>query len=70
VLDDRITVTVPAIRGTLVRLGTDAGPDAAVRRGELDLLDPAPGRGGHRGRVRRVTAGVRAVTRCRGGGAI
>jgi carbon storage regulator CsrA len=40
VLDDRITVTVLATRGTLVRLGIDAGPDVAVRRGELDLLDP------------------------------
>jgi len=38
VLDDRITVTVLATRGTLVRLGIEAGPDVAVRRGELDLL--------------------------------
>ena len=42
VLDDRITVTVLATRGTLVRLGIEAAPDDAVRRGELDLLDPSP----------------------------
>jgi len=42
VLDDRITVTVLATRGTLVRLGIEAAPDVAVRRGELDLLDPSP----------------------------
>ncbi len=42
VLDDRITVTVLATRGTLVRLGIEAGPDVAVRRGELDLLEAAP----------------------------
>jgi carbon storage regulator CsrA len=42
VLDDRITVTVLATRGTLVRLGIEAAPDVAVRRGELALLDPPP----------------------------
>jgi carbon storage regulator CsrA len=40
VLDDRITVTVLATRGTLVRLGIEAASDVAVRRGELELLDP------------------------------
>jgi carbon storage regulator CsrA len=40
VLDDRITVTVLATRGTLVRLGIEAAADVAVRRGELDLLGP------------------------------
>jgi carbon storage regulator CsrA len=42
VLDDRITVTVLATRGTLVRLGIEAGADVAVRRGELEVLDPPP----------------------------
>jgi carbon storage regulator CsrA len=42
VLDDRITVTVLATRGTLVRLGIEAGPDVAVRRGELELLGTEP----------------------------
>jgi len=42
VLDDRITVRVLGVRGTLVRLGIEAGSDVAVRRGELELL--APGR--------------------------
>jgi len=38
VLDDRITITVLGARGTLVRLGIDAAPDVAVRRGELEVL--------------------------------
>ena len=40
VLDDRITVTVLGVRGTLVRLGIEAAPDVGVRRGELDLQRP------------------------------
>jgi carbon storage regulator len=40
VLDDRITVTVLGVRGTLVRLGIEAAPDVGVRRGELDLHRP------------------------------
>jgi carbon storage regulator len=35
VLDDRITVTVLATRGTLVRLGVEAASDIGVRRAEL-----------------------------------
>ena len=41
VLDDRITIRVLGVRGTLVRLGIEAGTDVGVRRGELDLLVPA-----------------------------
>ena len=37
VLDDRITVRVLGVRGTLVRLGIEAGSDVGVRRGELEL---------------------------------
>jgi carbon storage regulator len=43
VLDDRITVTILGVRGTLVRLGIEAASDVGVRRGELDLrraVDP------------------------------
>ena len=49
VLDDRITITVLGARGTLVRLGIEAAPDVAVRRGELEPLPredaavPGPG---------------------------
>ena len=64
VLDDRITVRVLTVRGTLVRLGIEAGSDVGVRRGELDLLvpaatDPAP----------IVTDGAPNVTEGRGGNA-
>ena len=49
VLDDRITVTVLASRPGLVRLGIEAPDDVGVRRGELELHDPAPrGRGSDR----------------------
>ena len=41
VLDDRITVRVLGVRGTLVRLGIEAASDVGVRRGELELLVPA-----------------------------
>jgi sRNA-binding carbon storage regulator CsrA len=41
VLDDRITVRVLGVRGTLVRLGIEAESDVGVRRGELQLLAPA-----------------------------
>lgn len=44
VLEERITITVLATRGGLVRLGIDAPSDVGVRRGELavlvDVLDP------------------------------
>ena len=40
VLDDRITVRVLGVRGTLVRLGIEAGSDVGVRRGELEPLAP------------------------------
>ena len=42
VLDERITVTVLATRGGLVRIGIDAPSDVGVRRGELDRRPPAP----------------------------
>jgi carbon storage regulator len=42
VLDDRITVRVLAVRGTLVRLGIEAGSDVGVRRGELEMLPTGP----------------------------
>ena len=41
VLGDRVTITVLATRGGLVRLGIDAPADVGVRRGELDALGPA-----------------------------
>jgi len=41
VLDDRITVRVLGVRGTLVRLGIEAGSAVGVRRGELELLTTA-----------------------------
>jgi len=61
VLDDRITVRVLAVRGTLVRLGIEAESDVGVRRGELDLLVPAvsDGRAG-------ITDGAPTVTDGRG----
>jgi carbon storage regulator len=40
VLDDRITVRVLGVRGTLVRLGIEAESGIGVRRGELELLAP------------------------------
>ena len=49
VLEERITITVLATRGGLVRLGIDAPSDVGVRRGELavlvdvvDWVDPGP----------------------------
>jgi carbon storage regulator CsrA len=41
VLDDRITVTVLATHGGIVRLGISAPGDVGVRRGELDRHPPA-----------------------------
>ena len=41
VLDDRIIIRVLGVRGTLVRLGIEAGADVGVRRGELDVRVPA-----------------------------
>jgi carbon storage regulator len=43
VLDDRITVTVLATHGGIVRLGIAAPGDVGVRRGELDR-HPSAGR--------------------------
>lgn len=42
VLGDRVTITVLATRGGLVRLGIDAPSDVGVRRGELGVLGSAP----------------------------
>jgi carbon storage regulator len=42
VLGDRVTITVLATRGGLVRLGIDAPSDVGVRRGELAVLGSAP----------------------------
>jgi carbon storage regulator CsrA len=41
VLDDRITVTVLPSRPGIVRLGIDAPEGVGVRRGELEVHDPA-----------------------------
>jgi len=60
VLDDRITVTVLATRGTLVRLGIEAAPDVAVRRGELDLLDPPSASSADVREVAQETGGLEA----------
>ena len=69
VLDDRITVRVLGVRGTLVRLGIEAGSDVGVRRGELELLVPAvtEGASDRTEHARDVTEGVLDVTEGRGG---
>ena len=44
VLDDRIVVTILASRPGIVRVGIEAPDGVAVRRGELERVDP-PGPG-------------------------
>ncbi len=72
VLDGRITVTVLATRGGLVRIGIDAPAEIGVRRGELGPADPpGPGWRGPAAHLRRPPPGdpvPRAVTDSRGPG--